>query len=219
MNTQIANLMNDVGRKAENIDKLNIDKMELDSRLVHMNAEKRGVEETLNNTTIKFQQEVSQLNHELQRTDLERENWFKRSEDLDRCLQAREKENKDIKFDMDYHKNAAQKKEEELSAHLTQLELEFTRAKENINELERTLNLTKTNYSNASNERDSSMKELTLAKNTINDLETRLRSEDMGKARGELSEIGQLLKNHNSRRNEHQSSLRQSMEQLENQVK
>jgi len=101
MNTQIANLMNDVGRKAEAIDKLNIDKMELDSRLVHLNAEKRSVEENLNNTTIKFQQEVSQLNHELQRTDLERENWFKRSEDLDRCLQAREKENKDLKFDSD----------------------------------------------------------------------------------------------------------------------
>lgn len=63
------------------------------------------------------------------------------------------------------------------------------------------------------------MKELTLAKNSINDLETRLRNEDISKARGELSEIGQLLKNHNSRRNEHQSSLRQSMEQLENQVR
>lgn len=124
MNTQIANLMNDVGRKAEAIDKLNIDKMELDSRLVHLNAEKRSVEENLNNTTIKFQQEVSQLNHELQRTDLERENWFKRSEDLDRCLQAREKENKDLKFDSDQSKQVAQKKEEELSSNLTQLELE-----------------------------------------------------------------------------------------------
>lgn len=63
------------------------------------------------------------------------------------------------------------------------------------------------------------MKDLTMAKNTINDLETKLRNEDISKARGELSEIGQLLKNHNSRRNEHQSNLRQSMEQLENQVK
>lgn len=145
MNTQITNLMNDVGKKAENIDRLNVEKMELDSRLVHLNADKRGVEENLNATTIKYQQEVSQLNHELQRTDLERDNWFKRSEDLDRCLQAREKEVKDLKFDMEYQRSAAQKKEEELSNNLTQVELDFTRAKENISELERTLNLTKTN--------------------------------------------------------------------------
>lgn len=63
------------------------------------------------------------------------------------------------------------------------------------------------------------MKELVIAKNTINDLETRLRNEDISKARGELSEIGQLLRNHNARRNEHQNSLKASMEQLENQVK
>jgi len=193
--------------------------MDLDGRLLHLQAEKRGVEENLNATTIRFQQEVSTLNHDLQRTDLEKDNWFKRSEDLDRCLQTREKENKDLRFDLEYQRTTFSKKEEELQSHLTGVELEYTRARENISELERTLSLTKTNYSNTSNERDTVMKDLVMAKNTINDLETRLRNEDISKARGELSEIGQLLRNHNSRRNEHQNSLKASMEQLENQVK
>lgn len=63
------------------------------------------------------------------------------------------------------------------------------------------------------------MKELSFAKNTITDLDGKLRNEDMSKARGELSEIGQLIRNHNSRRCEHQANLRQTMEQLENQIK
>jgi len=99
------------------------------------------------------------------------------------------------------------------------MDLEHARAKENINELERHLALTKTNYSNVSSDGDSLMKELTHAKNNINDLENRLRNEDINKARGELSEIGQLIRNHNNRRLEHQSALKQTMEQLENQIK
>lgn len=137
--------MSDIGRKAENIDKLNVEKMDLDGKLLHLAAEKRGVEENLNATTIRFQQEVSQLQHDLQRTDLEKDNWFKRSEDLDRCLQAREKENKDLRFDLDYQRTSFSKKEDEMTSHITGIELEMTRARENITELERTLNLTKTN--------------------------------------------------------------------------
>lgn len=92
---------------------------------------------------------------------------------------------------MDYDKISAQK---ELFTHLTQFEMEC------FNNFFKLLN-------NA------------LLK--LNDMESGLRCEDIGKARGELFEKGQLLKNHNNRRNEHQLSLklRQPMEQLENQVK
>lgn len=119
--------------------------MELDNKLIHLAGEKRMVEEEMNQAKIRAQQQLTDVNHELNRTDIEKNNWFRRAEDLDKCLQAREQEIKDVKFDLEYTKSTANKKEDDLHTKVTNLELENTRCRESINELERTLALSKTN--------------------------------------------------------------------------
>ena len=119
--------------------------MDLDNKLLHLAAEKRMVEEEMNQAKIRAQQQLTDVNHELNRTDIEKNNWFRRAEDLDKCLQSREQEIKDIKFDLDYAKTTSTKKEDDLQNKVTNLELENTRCRESINELERTLSLSKTN--------------------------------------------------------------------------
>jgi len=84
--------------------------MDLDNKLLHLGAEKRIVEEEMNNAKIKAQQQIADINHELNRTEMEKTNWFRRAEDLDKCLQAREQEVKDIKFDLDYSRTTGGKK-------------------------------------------------------------------------------------------------------------
>lgn len=142
---QINSLTVDRNKKAESIDKLNYEKMQLDDRLLNLGGEKRLVEEELAATKIRNQQQVTELNHDLNKMDLQKNNYYQRCEDLDRALQAREKECSDLKFDLKYANDQFARKEEEMQCRITSLDIEVVRCRENIGELERHLCLNKTN--------------------------------------------------------------------------